>query len=193
MQWLTAIMVGLVEGAFRGVLAADAFHLLEGLVQRGWRRLVSSRALSEAEIAASREVHRAGLIPYRQVTVSDGSPFCRLSRGRAVCTMNIIHFPGQERDLPLAVHELTHAAQYRHVGAIYMLQALHAQLLGGGYDYGDLTRARQAGVRYRNLNREQQAQVAEDYYRCLHGLAARFGGTVEALQPYIDDMNRGEF
>lgn len=64
------------------------------------------------------------------------------------------------------IHELTHVWQYQQAGAIYMPQAIHAQG-AGGYEYGGaegLKDARKAGLGLLSFNREQQAQIVEDFY-----------------------------
>lgn len=64
------------------------------------------------------------------------------------------------------IHELTHVWQYQQAGAIYMPQALHAQG-AGGYQYGGaegLKEAKRAGKDLLSFNREQQAQIVEDFY-----------------------------
>jgi hypothetical protein len=64
------------------------------------------------------------------------------------------------------LHELTHVWQYERAGAIYMPQALHAQLFGEGYDYhgsAGLTAAKAAGRDLLSFNREQQAQIVQDF------------------------------
>lgn len=83
--------------------------------------------------------------------------------------MHIIHAPA---DFPLdvVVHELTHVAQYEKVGAKYLPEAAHAQAtegydyVGAGRKYANLRQARTKGARFKDFNREQQAQIAEDYY-----------------------------
>ncbi|MGZ4170219.1 MAG: hypothetical protein ACXVR1_00475 [Solirubrobacteraceae bacterium] len=96
-------------------------------------------------------------------------------------------------DIETAVHELTHVAQYEHVGAVDMPQALHGQASEMGYDYGDLAKAHADGKHYKDFNREQQAQIAEDYYLVTHGRGGYYGGTAETLQPFIDEMRAGAF
>ncbi|GGN58731.1 hypothetical protein GCM10010112_12740 [Actinoplanes lobatus] len=64
------------------------------------------------------------------------------------------------------IHELTHVWQYERAGAIYMPQALHAQIWGAGYTYGGiagLTAAKTAGTGFGDFNREQQAQIVQDF------------------------------
>ena len=176
-------------------------------------RLRGIRPLTGAQIAASQEVHPPGLIPYWVVRVDHDSIVSRLSalfsgKGtvwsqvfgigapefRAVTTMHMIHV-GTVMDEPLAVHELTHVAQYELVGAMYMPQALHAQQTMGhaAYDYdmnphGSLAAAAAAGATFAEFNREQQAQICEDFYLAKHGLVPRQGGALADLEYFVNDF-----
>lgn len=73
-------------------------------------------------------------------------------------------YPNDAVHLDTCCHELTHVAQYQAIGLIYIPEAIHAQHTGG-YTYGNLATARQQGKTYRDFNREQQAQIAGDFYR----------------------------
>ena len=93
------------------------------------------------------------------------------------------------------VHELVHVFQFELVGSVYVWQALRAQSTNG-YEYGGpdgLKTDRQTGKRFRDYNREQQGQIAQDYY----GLVAyRNLSKTDPLrrpyEPFIDDLRRGE-
>ena len=75
-----------------------------------------------------------------------------------------------------------------------MPQALHGQASKMGYDYGDLAKAHADGKHYSDFNREQQAQIAEDYYLVTTTRASgRYHGSEADLQPFIDEMRKGEF
>ena len=89
----------------------------------------------------------------------------------AVTLFNTIHFsrrihprPGNE-DMAWLIHELAHVAQMEHVGSQIMGEALHAQGTEG-YEYGG-AKALQ-GRDLRDFNREQQGDIAKDYYRSLY-------------------------
>ncbi|MGZ4299669.1 MAG: hypothetical protein ACXVVK_21755 [Solirubrobacteraceae bacterium] len=175
----------------------DALQLIWGLVFR-------TRELTEDEVNASKSVHGDDLIPYGKTRVDQHSYLVRLGKKlnqvfgdknateRAITTFHIIHAP-ETLDIETAVHELTHVAQYEFVGAVYMPQALHGQTSEMGYNYGDLAKAHADGKHYRDFNREQQAQIAEDYYLVTHGRAGSYSGTADTLQPFIDEMRAGEF
>lgn len=172
--------------------------------------------LDASHIAASQEVHPHGSIPYWMVKVDYDSIIARLSQlftsygsssiaaqllgtsgagHRAVTTMHVIHTGPRPMSDELAVHELSHVMQYELIGAMYMPEAIHAQTQfgGRGYDYdnnphGSLSAARAAGEGFQFFNREQQAQICEDYYAAKHGLATQKGGSLSDLEYFIDDL-----
>jgi hypothetical protein len=41
--------------------------------------------------------------------------------------------------------------------------------------------------------REQPAQIAQDYYNDKNGNPTEWGGTVATLQPFVDEMRKGDF
>jgi hypothetical protein len=63
-------------------------------------------------------------------------------------------------------HKHTHVAQSEKVGSKYLPEAAHAQAtegydyVGAGHKYANLNTARRMGARYKDFNREQQAQMA---------------------------------
>jgi hypothetical protein len=175
-------------------------------LQYVWGLIFHTRPLTPEERDASKLVHGEDqrLIPIWEVRVDEGSFMVKLGKWinsftdpgateRAITTMHIIQAP-KGIDLETVVHELTHVAQYEKIGAVYMPQALHGQASVEKYDYGNLTEARAAGKAYRDFNREQQAQIAEDYYIIrTTGRPGYYNGTEAELQPYIDEMRHGEF
>jgi hypothetical protein len=82
-------------------------------------------------------------------------------------------------DMAWMIHELTHVWQYQHFGWVYLPQAIGAQIREGpsAYQYSDMTSLAdrgtdledmwQAGKRLADFNREQQGDIARDYYKGL--------------------------
>jgi hypothetical protein len=184
------------------VQCLELFGVGEAL-QFAWGLVFHTRPLTKAEREASQSVHPAGLIPYDEVRVDMNSWMVSLGQWinklsdptatkRPMTTMHIIQ-AASTLDLPTAVHELTHVAQYEKIGAVYMPQALHAQFSAMGYNYGDLTRARTDGKHFADFNREQQAQICEDYYQVTTGGTPDYAGTEASLAPFIADMRGGAF
>jgi hypothetical protein len=84
---------------------------------------------------------------------------------------------------------LVHVYQYERTGGLYVAEAIHAQYTTG-YNYGtpdDLVQCLATGICYRNFNREQQAQLVQDYYE--HCVDER---PVAAFEPFIRQMQAGQ-
>jgi hypothetical protein len=89
-------------------------------------------------------------------------------------------------DMAWLIHELTHSWQSQHDGPRYLAEAIYAQLRYGPavYDYGGeagLIQAASAGKRFGEFNREQQGDIARDYY-----VRRKNGLNTAAWQPYVD-------
>jgi hypothetical protein len=166
-----------------------------------WGLIFRMRKLTDDEIAASRVVHPPGMIPYSLIRVDVDSLVSRISGG-AVTTFHVLHFPKKGESLDVVVHELTHVAQYGSVGAVYIPQALHVQSkygrtggkgTGSAYDYereGSLISQRAAGKKFKDLNRESQAELVQDYYLCKIATPPK---PCSDLVPFVDDMQHGNF
>jgi len=88
-----------------------------------------------------------------------------LNKNRPFTTMYVINYKsGTTLPMNTLIHELTHVWQAVNSGGVYMLEALHSQFFGKGYN---LTEAdvRNANGKLLNLEREQQAVLVEDYWR----------------------------
>ena len=162
--------------------------------------------LSPEESAAARTVLGPRATRWATVRVAEGGVLewiFRLNGGRAFTTWRTINMPVQghnaRTNLEIVVHELTHVLQYERAGTVYMLEALRAQATAENYDYGKL-----AGLDDRlhaeqhlaNLNREQQATVAQDYFReCVLGAATCTAEQLTDLRrryrPWIEELRAG--
>jgi hypothetical protein len=181
------------------------FDALRGprLFEVVWRRLVRLRALSQKELAAAVSVLGAKAINYSAVRVADGGVLgliFRLNKRRAFVTFHTVNMPNAgaslSTKLDLMVHELTHVYQFEVVGSIYIWQALKAQRSAEGYNYGGwpkLAKEWGKGTHYREFNREQQAQMAQDYYKKVvaRGLAAD-NTIAKAYAPFIAELRQGK-
>jgi hypothetical protein len=105
--------------------------------------------------------------------------------------MYLLNFASWDQvDLPTLIHELTHVWQSLVEGPFYMIEALHDQLIGEGYNYGwvegvhfadvdgdgqmeDLGPYQGEGAEpdlingggdFDTFNHEQQAMIIEHYY-----------------------------
>lgn len=104
------------------------------------------------------------------------------------CALPTSLLPSQHPAFPLhawLIHELTHVWQFQRWGWRSLLAALWAQMRWGtaAYDYGGEAGLRAllaGGGSFANLNPEQQAQLAADYYTRL----AR-GEATGAWRPFV--------
>lgn len=155
-----------------------AFDLIRGpcLFEFFWHIFTKVSPLNENEIEAASKVF--GTSPSRcgTVRVAEGRllkliPW--LHKNRPFVTFHTINLikPRDNSKVHLAriVHELTHVYQFELVGSIYLWQALRVQWAEGNraYKYGDwksLETKQGQGWHFRDYCREQQAQIAQDYY-----------------------------
>lgn len=100
--------------------------------------------------------------------------------------------PSRSRqNLALLVHELTHIYQYEQAGTRYMTEAIYMLVTTRRdcYAYGGAAGLAQAHENHRPLssfNREQQAQIVQDYFSLLAA-----GEEVAAYLPYVDELRHG--
>ncbi len=151
--------------------------------------------LTGAEIAAASAILGPTALRYADVRVAEGgllNLIFRHNQGRAFTTFHTINMPTfgahQRTNFAILLHELVHVYQYERTGGLYIAEAIYAQLTTG-YNYGspeDLQQCLLTGVCYRDFNREQQAQLVQDYYERLQANLP-----VAAYEPYIEEMRSG--
>jgi len=148
----------------------------------------NTRTLSSREVTLAERVFGKS-IDFSLVRVDERAVLGLAFTNRAFTSFHTINAWGGLEDSVL-VHELTHVWQYEQAGAIYMAQALHAQIRRGlgAYDYGGpggLRAARAKGMRLTGFNREEQAQVVQDFFLIKHGQQPWVpGGTAADLPLY---------
>ncbi len=180
------------------------FDFLHGprLFEFVWHIITRVSALSETEIKAASMVLGASTIRYSVVRVAEGR-FLRfifwLNKKRAFTTFYTINLPGSGRHsrahLDIVIHELTHVYQFELVGSIYIWQSIRAQRTSG-YSYGEwqqLEQDRRNGRHFNDYNREQQGQIAQDYYSKVieKGLSAEDPVRL-AYEPFIAELTSGK-
>lgn len=161
-----------------------------------WRVLTRTSPLTGAEIEAAASVLGADAVRYHNVRIAQGGALTwvfKRNGNRAFATFHTINLPETGRHVrsntDIVVHEIVHVYQYERAGSRYVAEALLGQR-EEGYDYGGpagLEAARQQGKTLRNFNREQQAQMVQDYYT---RLSTR--GDVSAYEPFIRQMREGK-
>jgi hypothetical protein len=95
------------------------------------------------------------------------------------------------QNLALLVHELTHVYQYEQVGTRYMTEAVYMLITTRRdcYQYGGaagLQQAHQQQVPLSAFNREQQAQIIQDFFS-----NCQTGSEITPFLPYIEDLRHG--
>jgi hypothetical protein len=167
------------------------------LVDFVWRTVSHMSPLTGSEIAAASRVLGPTALRWGDVRVAQGGLiglWYRLKGDRAFDTFYTINLPRggphARENLDILIHELVHVYQYERVGSVYGVESLYAQRTTG-YDYGGsegLRRALSEGKRFCAFNREQQAQIAQDYYLLLCQ-----GADAPDYEPFIADMRAGKF
>jgi hypothetical protein len=167
------------------------------LVDFLWRTVSHMSPLTGAEIAAASQVLGPTALRWGDVRVAQGGLlglWYRLKGDRAFDTFYTVNLPRSgphaRENLDILIHELVHVVQYERVGSVYGVESLYAQHTSG-YDYGGpegLRKALSEGRRFCAFNREQQAQIVQDYYllRCQ-------GGEAPEYEPFIAEMRAGKF
>lgn len=173
LQWLGKNLIYMLEVLGIGEAYETAMDFLK----------FNTRPLTGGEVSKAQGVFGAS-INLELVRVDEHAVIGPMFSGRAYTSFHVINNWGGLPDETL-IHELTHVWQYQQVGAIYMAQALHAQATGG-YKYGGapgLRSAKTAGQGLLTFNREQQAQIVEDYYLLKNQRPVFFGDAEHADLP----------
>jgi hypothetical protein len=168
--------------------AGEVFDFLAQLIK------VNTRSLNSTEISEARKVFGSSL-PYAQVRIDEASFIAKIialfhddDMGITIShTINFnrkIHCSPGSSDMAWLIHELVHVAQMEAAGLRYIGEALYAQATSG-YHYGDPIAL--AGRSLSSFNREQQAEIAEDFYK-----KVLYGNTPAVhYLPLIDDLKAG--
>ena len=138
--------------------------------------------LTAVELTAVQPIFGPNNLRYQDVRIAQGGILnlvFRYNGGLAFATWHTIHLPramervggkGNGREnLSLLVHELTNVFQYHHVGSRYLGEAIYYLVTTRRdcYQYGGVPGLQlrwQQGKPFRQFNREQQAQIIQDYF-----------------------------
>ena len=156
LKWILTVALQSLEIGGLG----EAYETIMDLIK------FNTRVLSASELKAAKSIF-GNSINFDFVRVDIGAVIGPAFSHRAYTSFHTINSWGTE-STDVMVHELTHVWQYENAGAIYMPQAIHAQKWGGGYDYGDVANLqlkKTAGEGLLSFNREQQAQIVQDFFR----------------------------
>jgi hypothetical protein len=160
--------------------------------------------LTAAELTAVQPIFGLNNLRYRDVRVAQGgilNLIFRYNGGLAFATWYTVHIPQVENEigrrgrngrdkLSLLVHELTHVFQYHHVGSRYLGEAIYYLVTTqrNCYQYGGaagLQSCSQQGKMFRQFNREQQAQIVQDYF-----VKTQTGQDCSAYLPYLAQLQQ---
>ena len=161
-----------------------------------WRAVTRATPLTGAEIVAATSVMGPLSLRFQDIRVAQGGILRLIFRqngGRAFATFHTVNLPAtgyhERSNVEILLHELVHVYQYERAGSRYFAEALIAQH-EAGYDYGGveaLQQARMRGKHLRDFNREQQAQIVQDYY-----VQRSHGGDTIAFEPFIVELRAGK-
>jgi hypothetical protein len=177
---------------------------------------MNTRTLTSGEMREAQKTFKNS-ISYRQVRVDESSLIAEIGAafkkagGMGVTTFHTVNFNKKitatagSADMHWLTHELTHVSQYEHVGSQYLGEAVHAQAGSAKYDYNGQSSPmwrpaknpfpKTSGKHFREFNREQQADIAADYYYSLYGKtvpSGRFNPLTSDYEPVIDELRAGD-
>ena len=174
---------------------------IPSIFQLFWHLGTRVSRLNGTETNAGGLVLDSDSIQYPSVRVAEGRILrliFKLNRRRAFTLFHTINLPAtgshSRGNLDLLVHEMVHVYQFELVGSIYIWQALRAQKREG-YRYGgweQLAEDQESGNRLSDYNREQQGQIAQDYYNnVMEADLPAESPVLQAYQPFIADLQAG--
>lgn len=179
LAWLGSRLIDLLEIAGIG----EVYETVNDFIK------FNTRALTGGEVRTANSVF-GNSIDFDLVRVDERAVLGPAFTDRAYTSFHTINAWGGLDD-DVLIHELTHVWQYEKAGALYMAQALHAQATRGlgAYNYGGvpgLQTAQKKGQGFSSFNREEQAQIMQDFYRIKQGQAPWIGsGTSADLPLYV--------
>lgn len=206
-KMIVSICVDVVEGFRRGffqgliALGYAVLDLLKAALETSLAVLALAfavvmeifgghRPLTPAEIAEARKVFGWSIALERVKVAVSSIPadiVNWLNGQRPFTTMYVINFASWDHvTMSSLIHELTHVWQGVISGPIYMVEALHSQFFGRGYEVTDADLAAANGD-ITKLEREQQAMVVQWYWERRWGGIA---GDYTKYQPFAEDVYR---
>lgn len=184
LKWVGTLVLHLFEVGGGG----EIVETLADLIKFNTRKMTGAELFEASSVFGSSVDFSLVRIDTHSLMVFIAKKFKGYSKGREFTTFHTINGEEGKITMDTLIHELTHVWQYQQVGAIYMPEAIHAQGTPEGYDYGgvsELQARKAAGQGIRTFNREQQAQIVQDYFRIRKKLPPMVGtGTIADLPLY---------
>ena len=193
-------------GAWSHLCIVQIFDLLGGpeLAQFFMHLITHTTPLTPTETEMMKAILGEDALRYQDIRVAQGGLMkyvFQRNGNLAFATWHTINLPeyhGRSQDirtrenLPIVVHELTHVYQYHVVGSRYMTEAIYVLIKFNRdcYAYGGeegLMCAQKEGTRFASFNREQQAQIVQDYFSRLQD-----GKPIERYLPFIEQVRAGQ-
>lgn len=198
-QWASAQPGRFLFGLHR--LLAQLFDLFGGpeVAQFLMHLITHTTPLTAEEQAMMRAVLGAKAMRYEEVRVAEGGlmDWVFAHNGNlAFTTWRTVNLPRNGRHTrasrAILVHELAHVYQFERVGSCYLGEAIYMLIKTKrdcyGYDGVEgLCRDRAAGKRFKEYNREQQAQIVQDYF-----WRGQNGQDISAYEPLMAEVRAGE-
>lgn len=146
-------------------ISASAAAVLFGIILEIFG---SHRGLTAAERAEAEKVFGVS-IDLDRVKITDASLAADfvmwMNKNRPFVTMYVINYKsGASLSMDVLIHEMTHIWQAVNSGGVYMIEALHSQFFGKGYNLSEED-VKKANGDLLKLEREQQAVLVQEYYR----------------------------
>lgn len=182
LKWVGTLVLHLFELGGGG----EIVETLADLIKFNTRTLTGAEVFEASSVFGSSIDFSMVRIDTHSLMVFIAKKLMGYTKGREFTTFHTINGEEGNIEIDTLIHELTHVWQYQQVGAIYMPQAIHAQGTAAGYNYGGISglqAAKDAGKGIRSFNREQQAQIVQDYYRIRKKLSPMVGGGTMADLP----------
>ncbi len=181
--WITILLFRLLD--LGGVLEAVELLL---------RACTVATSLTPSETVLMQSVLGRTAVRYSAVRICTAGimrPILRLNGGRAFTIAHTICMPERgphcRQEVAILLHEMVHVLQYEWAGGAYIAEAIRAQQTEG-YGYGGaqgLCTGSLCGKRYLDYNREQQAQIVQDYF-----VLRQRGDDVSEYEPYLREVRQ---
>lgn len=183
------------------LLLVQSFDLLGGpeIAQFFFRLIGHTTPLTTEEIAMITAVLGENGMRYQDVRIAEGGGLNLIFRWNgnlaftAWYTICLPQAPANHSrtNRGLLVHELAHVYQHEKVGTRYMTEAIYLLIRTRRdcYGYGGtagLTQAHQQQKQFAAFNREQQAQIVQDYYT-----KKEAGADTTPYEPFIQQLRQG--
>jgi phage-related protein len=173
-------------------ISASAAAVLFGVILEVFG---SHRGLTIAERAEAQKVF-GNSIDLDRVKITNASLAADLvmwmNGNRPFVTMYVINYKsGKSLTMKSLIHELTHIWQAEQSGGVYMIEALHSQFFGKGYDLTEQDLRRAKG-KLTNLEREQQAVLVSEYWDAeFNGKTPKFD--MNLMRPLAKQVYKSSF